>query len=108
MDDRKVNSLLQPIGLKPLNKVWAKLKIFLGLACVFLGLLMALGPQSSMRPFGSAAESVAIMYGSGLLLFVLGGYLAMAGHRSHLYQSQNTIAAFLIEEIRKSSERTVS
>jgi hypothetical protein len=35
---------------------------------------------------------------AGLLLFVLGGYLAMAGHRSHLYQSNNKLAAYLVAE----------
>jgi hypothetical protein len=35
-----------------------------------------------------------------LVLVVLGAYLALAGHRSHLYQSANERTALLIEEIR--------
>jgi hypothetical protein len=43
----------------------------------------------------------AVSIAAGLALFVLGGYLAMAGHRSHLYQSNNQLAAYLANEIRK-------
>ena len=31
-----------------------------------------------------------------VVLFVLGGYLAMAGNRSHLYQSNNLLAAWIV------------
>jgi hypothetical protein len=34
------------------------------------------------------------------VLFILGGYLALAGHRSHIYQSNNELAAYLAGEIR--------
>ena len=34
------------------------------------------------------------------LLMTLGGYLALAGHRSHLYQSNNRLAAHLADLIR--------
>ena len=37
----------------------------------------------------------------GLVLFVLGGYLVLAGHRSHLYQSDNEHLLLLIQEIRQ-------
>jgi hypothetical protein len=37
--------------------------------------------------------------GAGLGLFTLGGYLALAGHRSHRYQSNNELAAYLVEEL---------
>jgi len=35
-----------------------------------------------------------------VILFALGGYLALAGHRSHLYQSNNRLAAYLAAQIR--------
>jgi hypothetical protein len=66
---------------KPLNRTFAKLEILLGLSAVSVGLWL----------------------GSGLLtsaLFVLGGYLALAGHRSHIYQSNNELTAYLAGEIR--------
>jgi hypothetical protein len=37
--------------------------------------------------------------GGALVLFVLGWYLALAGHRSHLYQSNNELTAYLAEQI---------
>src|SRR5205085_4405110 len=77
------------LGLKRLNPVWAKLEIVLGLIAAGGGvLLLTVVPD---------AASVA----GGLALFVLGGYLTLAGHRSHLYQSNNLLAAYLADEIRK-------
>ena len=37
---------------------------------------------------------------------VLGGYLAMAGSRSHLYMSSNILAEFLWREIEKSRDNS--
>ena len=89
--DDPVARLLRETGLRPLNPLWAKLEIVLGLAAVGVGLLvMVRGP--------AAAEVLA----AGVLLFVLGGYLALAGHRSHLYQSNNRLAAYLAELVRTS------
>ncbi|OWK40927.1 hypothetical protein FRUB_04819 [Fimbriiglobus ruber] len=34
-----------------------------------------------------------------MALISLGGYLALAGHRSHLYQSNNRLAAYLAGRI---------
>jgi hypothetical protein len=33
-------------------------------------------------------------------------YLALAGRRSHLYQSSNELTAFLVEEIRRGSDKS--
>ena len=82
------------LGLKPLRPGWAKLEIFLGLAAAGLGLL--LGGWAVGRP-----EPDWLAAGAGLALFVLGGYLALAGHRSHLYQSNNRLTAYLADEIRR-------
>ena len=46
--------------------------------------------RSARRACPDALTSVA----RSLDLFVLGGYLAMAGHRSHLYQSNNQLIAY--------------
>ncbi len=37
-------------------------------------------------------------------LMVFGTYLAMAGHRSHLYQSNNKLAAYLADRISQRSQ----
>jgi sulfite exporter TauE/SafE len=74
------------LGWKRLRAGWAKAEIFLGLLVAGIG-IWALARPTLLR------ES--IYQAVGLVLFVLGGYLAMAGHRSHLYQSNNALAAWL-------------
>lgn len=105
MDETKYLELLHPLDLKPLSKIWAKVEILLGLCSVFLGLTVVFAPVPNIRPFGSTESSPLLGTLTGLVLFVLGGYLAMAGHRSHIYQSNNLLTAFLAEEIRKIRER---
>ena len=88
------------LGYKRLNRTWAKAEILLGLFGCGTGLL--LGDWALSRP---AAE---IEWGTvlgALGLFVLGGYFALAGHRSHLYQSENELAALLLEEIRRLKDK---
>src|SRR5262249_30053314 len=88
------------LGYKRLNPVWAKLEILLGLGGAGAGLL--LGQWALSRP---AHEIEWLLAAGGWALFVLGGYLALAGHRSHLYQSLNQQTAFLAEEIRRSTSQ---
>jgi hypothetical protein len=83
------------LGYKRLDPAWAKIEIFLGLVGGGGGLL--LGVWAVSRP----TETEWLFALVGLLLFVLGGYLALAGHRSHLYQSNNQLTAFVIGEIRR-------
>lgn len=82
------------LGYRRLNRGWAKAEILLGLTSVGAGLFVGL-PAASR----SVDESYFLLV-AGLLLFVLGGYLTLAGHRSHLYQSSNERLVLLIEEIR--------
>lgn len=91
------------LGYKPLSRTWAKVEILLGLCAAGAGLLF--GDWALSRP---AAEVEWGMAAGGLVLFVLGGYLALAGHRSHVYQSSNEQAAYLIEEIRRLKEKVDS
>ncbi len=49
------------------------------------------------------------MWAAPVRLITLGGYRALAGHRSHWYQSNNRLAAWLAEVIRshrKQPEKT--
>jgi len=82
------------LGRKPLNRAWAKCEIFGGLACVWLSIRWIDGVALFDLSY---TATLAVSLG----LFVLGGYLAMAGSRSHLYQSANATAAFLLEAIEK-------
>lgn len=90
--DDPLARLHRDVGLKPLNPLWAKLEILLGLtaaaAGLFAGMTLAHRPAGDVPPWE--------WLGPGALV-VLGGYLALAGHRSHLYQSSNRLAAHLAE-----------
>ena len=81
------------LGHKRLNRAWAKAEILLGLLVAGLGL-------SLMHWVKPDIENWYFVLG-GELLFVLGGYLALAGHRSHLYQSNNELTALLLEHLRR-------
>ncbi len=72
---------------------WAKLEIFLGLTAAGLGLF--LGGWAVSR-----AEVEWASAATALPLFVLGGYLALAGQRSHVYRSNMESTARLLDELR--------
>ena len=73
------------MGLKRLNYTWAKVEILAGLAAAAAGLKLLLGD-------GWIAAA-------GGALMTLGGYLALAGSRSHLYQSLNRQTAYLLQTL---------
>src|SRR5690606_8413639 len=89
------------LGYRPLSRAWAKAEIALGLVAAGIGLL--LGVWAVAR----SAEPAWTVATLGVALFALGGYLTLAGHRSHLYQSENERLALLVEEIRRTGNDTV-
>ena len=91
IDDR----LHEELGLKRLNPGWPKVEILLGLVAAAVGLVACLNPPEVVAELGLGATLI------GIVLVVLGAYLAMAGHRSHLYQSQNRLAAWLASRIER-------
>jgi hypothetical protein len=72
------------MGQARLNPAWAKLEILIGLGAAAVG---------TKLPSDYATLGIALM--------ALGGYLAMAGHRSHLYQSQNRQTAYLLQLMKR-------
>jgi hypothetical protein len=90
-----LDRLHRDLGLKRLNPVWAKAEIMLGLLAVAVGLMG--GMKLAALPEGALPLWAWL---GPVLLVALGGYLALAGHRSHLYQSNNRLAAHLAELIR--------
>lgn len=78
----RIDAFHDQTGLKRLSPYWAKFEIFLGLNAVSFGL----------RLLYHNNELLAV---TGIALFALGGYLALAGHRSHQYQSNNFLASYL-------------
>jgi hypothetical protein len=69
-------------------------EILLGLFSAGTGILV--GSWVVAQPIGGLEWGLA---GLALVLFVLGGYLALAGQRSHLYKSANYLAAFIVQEV---------
>lgn len=96
--DPLLDVIHQRLGYAKLNRVWAKAEILLGLFAAGLGIL--LGQYAVTR--SEIAWTFAV---AALALFVLGGFLALAGHRSHLYQSSNERVALLLDELRKQQPR---
>ena len=74
--------LHRELGLKRLNPWWAKAEIVIGLGAAAIAIF--------------APPDVIPAWFVRVALFVLGFYFAMAGHRSHLYQSMNRLAAHTI------------
>src|SRR5690242_4261060 len=85
---------------RPFGRAWAKVEIFLGLAAAGAGLL--LGGRTVARPLHEIHWG---QVAAGLALFVLGGYLALAGHRSHLYRSNIDTEASLVDEIQRLKDK---
>ena len=91
--DPSLDRLHRDLGLKRLNPLWAKLEIVLGLVAVGAGIVSAV--HTAPHP-----DDLVWAWFAPVALVALGGYLALAGHRSHLYQSNNRLAAHLAELIR--------
>lgn len=91
----EIAALRRTTGFQPLNRWWAKVEILFGLTAAGLGMLGAVF-------LAKQAEAVVPWWAwlGPLLLFVLGFYLAMAGHRSHLYQSNIRLTAYLAHRLR--------
>src|SRR5436309_15763581 len=89
-----VTEIHRRLGYRRLSRAWAKAEILLGLSAAGIGLLLGNSAVSGPTPAWELAAP-------GLVLFVLGGYLALAGHRSHLYQSSTEQLVLLVEEIRQ-------
>jgi hypothetical protein len=90
--DQALIELHAKLGYKHLSRTWEKLEILLGFLAVGGGLFLGNGVLLQ--------TNVAVEWGwvpCGLALFVLGGYLALAGQRSHLYQSGNKRTVYLAE-----------
>ncbi len=97
--EQALNRLDADLGHRSLNKIWAKMEIFIGLLTMGAGLL--LGVWAVTKSLDFTVEFILI----SLSLFTLGGYLALAGNRSHLYQSNNRLTAYLAEMMRLSNKK---
>src|SRR5262245_60188038 len=90
-----LDRLHRELGFKRLNPIWAKVEIVLGLFAVAAGLVG--GMHFAVKTEGDFSLLPSL---GPVMLITLGGYLALAGHRSHLYQSNNRVAAHLADLVR--------
>jgi hypothetical protein len=84
------------LGFRRPNLTWAKLEILLGLLAVSAGHLLSIYTIVHAGP-----RYFWLLVAASVVLQSLGGYLALAGHRSHLYQAQNKLAAWVAVQIAK-------
>lgn len=98
--EREEQRMLERLGWNatPFWKLWAKLEIFLGLIALAAGFIGAI--KQGVAEARTSEDAVWIAWAGFAALMVLGGYLALAGHRSHQYQSNNRLIAYLAELIR--------
>ena len=92
MDEAWVDRTLIAMNASRLSSTWAKSEILLGLAAVAVRVKLMLG------------DGLPVIAGGALM--VLGGYLALAGNRSHLYQSQNRQTAYLLQVLTRNSSES--
>lgn len=95
-----LGKLHKDLGWKRLDPTWAKAEIFLGLGAASAAL------PATLYALTSQPWIVWRFVFLAMALFVFGLYLAMAGHRSHLYQSANVLAAYLLGELHDARSRT--
>ncbi len=93
-----LSHLHRELGLKRLNPLWAKLEILFGLFAVGAGIV-------GTHAMNSTKDQPPWVWLLPVLAIALGGYLALAGHRSHLYQSNNRLVAYLADLIRQQPPR---
>ena len=79
-----------------LGRAWAKIEILLGL--IATGVALCWLDALALR-WNSIPSLIELAGAFGL--FTLGGYLTLAGHRSHLYRWSNRNTVVLIDEIRR-------
>lgn len=87
--------LHRDLKLKRPNPLWAKTEVLLGLFAAAIGLVS--GMKLAVLP---GVVALLWTWVWPVVLIARGGYLALAGHRSHLYQSNNRLVAHLTELVR--------
>jgi hypothetical protein len=89
--DYEPSSIEQHARIETLKLRWAKAAILFGLGCMWAG------THSELRYTLGFARDVWMLI--SLCLFVMGGYLALAGSRTHLYLSSHHVADYVCRRI---------
>ena len=100
-----LDRLYRDLGFEPLSHWWGRGEMFIGLlgmatsVCVML--FLAVEALHNAAPKDTIADR--FIGGAALgavFLFALGGYLALAGHRRHIYESNDRLTAYLADLLR--------
>lgn len=100
LDLKALNELRDALGYRPLNLIWAKCRIVLGLLAFGSGIFLGFW---TLTP-GTALADRAVDVIAALTQIVVGGYLILDGQRTHLYMSSDHLTAYILHVIRHPHE----
>jgi len=102
-----LDQLYRDVGFRPLSHWWGRVEMLLGLLAMAGGafgmILVAPDVIATLSPEIKIQLDFQFPYlvlAGSFGLFVLGGYLTLAGHRRHLYESADRLTAYLADVIR--------
>ena len=107
-----LDRLYRDLGFQPLSHWWGRVEMFAGLVCMgvatfgmillsneVLRQTLAAAPSTTTYPVQDFDFPYLPVIGT-VLLFALGGYLTLVGHRRHLYESNDRLTAYLADMLR--------
>jgi hypothetical protein len=100
-----LDRLYRDLGFQPLSHWWGRGEMLAGLlgvaVSVCLMLFLAVEALHGAGPKDTVADRFFNVTAVGAVsLFALGGYLTLAGHRRHLYESNDRLTAYLADLVR--------
>jgi hypothetical protein len=100
-----LDRLHRDLGFQSLSHWWGRGEMLVGLLCVAISvclmLFLAVEALHGAGPKDTIADRFLNLTAVGAVaLFTLGGYLTLIGHRRHLYESSNRLAAYLADLVR--------
>ena len=110
--NESLERLHRDLGFQRLSHWWGRAEMFLGLltmaVSMFVMLYLAVDVLANViqKTFWKDPAAPAVLTGligpgiGAAFLFAFGGYLALVGHRRHLYESIDRLAAYLADLIR--------
>lgn len=106
MSRESLDRLHRELGLSPLSHWWGRAEMFLGLLAMGGSLVLMLSLTIEVIQQAVARDPLVMQIPAApaigaAFLFALGGYLALTGHRRHLYESNNRLTAYLAELVRR-------
>lgn len=102
--------LYRDLGFQPLSHWWGRGEMLAGLLGVAVSVCLMLFLAVEALHSAGPKDTIADRFFNGtavgaVFLFALGGYLTLAGHRRHLYESNDRLTAYLAELVREQGDR---